>query len=164
MPLPPPEPPLIYRPAGRVILLDEHDRILLFRFVAPHLAAPVWITPGGGLKPGETFEEGAARELREETGLACDLGPCVWSRRYVLEAGGRRVDMDQRFYVVRCASFEPSRDGWEDEEHAMLESHRWWAHAEIAGSAEHFAPRAIASLLPSIIAGDYPAAPIDCGV
>ena len=34
---------------------------------------PVWVLPGGGLDPGETPEEGALRELLEETGFQCTL-------------------------------------------------------------------------------------------
>ena len=158
------EKPLVHRPAGRVILIDDRDRVLLFHFRDPRRDGAWWITPGGGLKPGENFEQGAGRELREETGLSCDLGPCVWTRRYTLDDGDRRVDMDQRFYVVRCTSFEPSRDGWEEDEHAMLQGHRWWTVGEIAASPELFSPRRIAALLPPIIAGDYPARPIETGI
>jgi 8-oxo-dGTP diphosphatase len=36
-----------------------------------------WTLPKGKLEPGESDEEGALREVEEETGLACDLGPEV---------------------------------------------------------------------------------------
>ncbi|MEM8738359.1 MAG: NUDIX domain-containing protein [Planctomycetota bacterium] len=58
------------RHAARVLLLDARGRILLFRFVDPVTAAPFWITPGGGLDPGETHREAAQRELKEETGIS----------------------------------------------------------------------------------------------
>ena len=80
MPLPVP------RLAARVLLLDEGSRILLFRGGDP--AAPErgtwWFTPGGGLEPGETRHQGAARELFEETGLRVSpdsLGEPVLCRR-----------------------------------------------------------------------------------
>lgn len=158
-----PDAPL-YRRAARVLLIDDRDRILLFRVVLGHLKRPLWITPGGGLNPGETFEAGAVRELHEETGLACELGPCVWTRRHVFEFQGRVLDEDERIFVARCAAFEPSRDGWEPHEHHFMDQHRWWTVDEIAASEDYFAPRRLAELLLPIVAGDYPAQPIDAGV
>ncbi len=47
----------------RVVLVDG-DKILLLR----HTYIPGWHFPGGGVDPGETVDEAAAREMREETG------------------------------------------------------------------------------------------------
>ncbi len=33
-----------------------------------------WSLPKGKLEPGESFEDGALREVEEETGLRCELG------------------------------------------------------------------------------------------
>jgi ADP-ribose pyrophosphatase YjhB (NUDIX family) len=35
--------------------------------------APYWSIPGGKLELGETFEDGAARELKEELGIDADV-------------------------------------------------------------------------------------------
>ncbi len=48
----------------RLLVLNGED-VLLIR----HTYQPGWFMPGGGLKRHETLEEGARRELREETGL-----------------------------------------------------------------------------------------------
>ena len=46
-----------YRPTSRVLVLDSRDRLLLLLLEDPKLAIPrLWITPGGGVDPGETFE------------------------------------------------------------------------------------------------------------
>ncbi len=41
-----------------------------------------WSLPKGKLEPGETFEEAALREVREETGLDCLLGRFVSHTEY----------------------------------------------------------------------------------
>jgi 8-oxo-dGTP pyrophosphatase MutT (NUDIX family) len=60
--------PLRWRRAGRVIVLDPDDRVLLFRYDDGPPNGRHWCTPGGGLNDGETYAAGARRELAEETG------------------------------------------------------------------------------------------------
>ena len=94
------------RNTARVLLVDGDERVLLFRCrVDADLQdrGHMWITPGGGVQPGETLAEAAVRELHEETGLSlaeADLGPAVarcsgewsWRRR-------RYLAVDTFFYV-----------------------------------------------------------------
>lgn len=47
----------------RVVMVDG-DKVLLLR----HTYIPGWHFPGGGVDPGETVDEAAMREVREETG------------------------------------------------------------------------------------------------
>ncbi|HWT94564.1 MAG TPA: NUDIX domain-containing protein [Solirubrobacteraceae bacterium] len=57
-------------PATVVLILDDQDRLLLIRrAVNPY--AGEWDTPGGFLTPGESAEDCARREVREE--LGCDI-------------------------------------------------------------------------------------------
>jgi 8-oxo-dGTP pyrophosphatase MutT (NUDIX family) len=48
----------------RVLMIDGDKKIYLIR----HTYAPGWHFPGGGIEPGETAEQGAAREVSEESG------------------------------------------------------------------------------------------------
>lgn len=57
---------------GIGILVWRAGRVLLGRRLGAH-GAGQWAAPGGKLEFGEGFEECAARELAEETGL--ELGP-----------------------------------------------------------------------------------------
>lgn len=54
---------------GTVVLLENErgEVLLLRRAIAPHVGE--WDTPGGFLNADETLEEGAGREVLEETGL-----------------------------------------------------------------------------------------------
>jgi 8-oxo-dGTP pyrophosphatase MutT (NUDIX family) len=146
-----------------VLLLDPSDRLLLFRVDLRD--RPLWITPGGGLEGGESFEQAARRELWEETGIRSELGPCVWVRRHVFEFQGVWLDEVERFFVVRLeSSAEVSRASWLAHEHTFMTDHRWWQAAEIACSKDYFAPKLMSQLLPPLLAGDYPSEPIDAGV
>ena len=53
--------------AGRVVLVKRRYEPLAGR----------WSLPGGTLELGETLETGAAREMREETGLYVKIGPTI---------------------------------------------------------------------------------------
>ena len=68
------------RRASRVLLMGPEQQLLLF--LARDSSRPGhhwWVTPGGGLQIGESFEEAASRELHEETGLRVPIGQWVWT-------------------------------------------------------------------------------------
>ena len=152
--------PIGARPAARVLVVSDDDRLLLLQGRSIG-SDPWWVSPGGGLLPGESFEEAALRELLEETGFRAPIGPCVWTRRHRFEWYGKPHDQDERFFVARVGRAveprPPNADGY-------IVGYRWWTHAEIAASDDDFSPRRLATFLPPILAGEYPATPFDAGV
>ena len=61
---------LPYRPAAGVMLLNHEGNVWVGQRLDSTLEA--WQMPQGGLDPGEAAEDGALRELTEETGIGRD--------------------------------------------------------------------------------------------
>lgn len=57
------------------VIVDAGKVVLVRRRYEP--LAGQWSLPGGTLELGETLETGAAREMREETGLHVEVGPII---------------------------------------------------------------------------------------
>ncbi len=156
----------IVRPAARVLLFDERERLLMIRTHVPLTSdRTIWLTPGGGLEPGEAFRAAAARELFEETGLRdVPLSGCVWKRRHVFEWNAQQVEARERYYVGRVVGTPAVHEAVASDTEDMLE-YRWWSLAEIQASAdvETFVPRALPTLLPPIVRGDLPPEPLQIG-
>lgn len=144
------------RQAARVILFDEHDRVLLFRGVDSTIAdaTPWWFTPGGGLEPGETPREAALREVREETGLSLESvsGP-VYEQE--MDFTFEDVDLHQyeQFFVAHVHEFAITVEGRTDlEKRTMLES-RWWSLDELENTTETIYPAVLAKLVRAQLTG-----------
>jgi 8-oxo-dGTP pyrophosphatase MutT (NUDIX family) len=145
-----------HRPAARVVLVDDCDRTLLLRGGDP--ARPGlrwWFTPGGGLNPGESSAEGAARELFEETGLRVDptdLGDPVWHQVTEFSYDNRRYRQDQHFYLYRVPEWQIDTAGFDPEERLTIDAHRWWSAAELDTTDETVYPEELADLLRRFLA------------
>ncbi len=148
------------RAAARVILLDENDRLLYLRAHENSTGKAFWVMPGGGLDQSESFENAAVREVREETGLEIDLGPCVWFRHHTYSWERREHNQFEVFFVART----PATDIGPWKQDVYISGHRWWTLAELKASKEVFSPRNVATLLEPILAGCHPSEPFDCGV
>ena len=140
------------RAAARVILLDGQERVLLFRGIDP--AEPErgtwWITPGGGLDPGETPAQGAARELFEESGLRLapqDLGTPVFERVAEFVFDGQAYRQAEQFFLARVEVHEVDTAGFTALEVAAVLEHRWWSAQELRSTDAVVYPAVLADVL-----------------
>jgi len=166
-PMPEPQRTPEDREAARVVLLDPQQRILLLRCRSGHGdGTHFWITPGGGLEPGETHEQAARRELREEVGLEdAELGPHLWSRTHTFPWLGRLLRQHERFYLCRLDEpIEVRRHLNTPDELNFLTGHRWWSvQALLEAEHERFAPRHLGRLLQNLLEQGVPRQPREIG-
>jgi 8-oxo-dGTP pyrophosphatase MutT (NUDIX family) len=147
------ETELPVRLAGRVIVLDPGDRVLLFRYDDPAPNGRHWATPGGGLEPGEDHHAGARRELAEETGwddvpvravpvldrwITMLYGDCLVRQREVFFLA--RVSIDQRALGEVAAMHVSDR----------IAATSWWTLAELDSTEEAVWPEGLADLVRSL--------------
>jgi 8-oxo-dGTP pyrophosphatase MutT (NUDIX family) len=143
----------------RVVRPARSGRVLLFRAaLASRSAEHWWELPGGGIEPGESYAEAAAREIREETGLQISpdqVGPPRWRRSATWTARGiRRLQHE----VVVAAGIDADRPAITDggRTPAEVEEYseaRWWQVADVLSSSERFYPGRLPQLLPAFLAG-----------
>ncbi|MGS2805220.1 NUDIX hydrolase [Nocardia sp. MW-W600-9] len=123
------------RTSARVVLLDEHDRVLLLRGHDPMLPeVAFWFTVGGGVEPGESLRDAAVRELYEETGQRVDpaalRGP-LWRRVAVFPFNGELIRSEELFFTLRAPSFEWRPAALNALERRTITDHRWCTPADI---------------------------------
>lgn len=104
--------------------------------------------PKGHVDPGESPEQAAAREVREEGGVETELLEKLGDVRYFYQRDGRRIFKRVRFFLFAYRGGSP--EDHDDE----VEEARWMPLAEAASALSYAGEREMVERALSAIASD----------
>lgn len=84
--------------AGGLVVKD--GKVLLVKVVNLK-GDEIWTFPKGHLDPGETAEQAAVREVREETGWACEIEGKLMDARYIFTRSQGKVSKTVHWFLMR---------------------------------------------------------------
>ena len=159
----------VSRVGARLIILDDADRVLLINETYDDGSEAGrwrhWLTPGGGVEPGESLASAASREVFEETGMRIELGPGsveVHRDRRAWSWAGVTYDQVDHYFAARVAApFDVHPGGLTEMERQTVKGARWWTESEILASADVFVPPDLGPVLTGLLApGGGPRRPV----
>ena len=123
--------PVRHRTTARVLPVNGRGEVLLLHGWDPvQPDAPYWFSIGGAADGDEPLVAAAAREMREETGLAiepADLGDPVAHENIEFDWGFWHLVQDQTFFALRLDDTTGLHfDGLEPLEKGTIDQAAWW--------------------------------------
>lgn len=128
-------------------------------FVIVHRRRPrLWALPKGTPNAGETLEQTAVRETREETGLQVEVEEAIRSISYYFVRGSVRFHKTVHFYLMRATGGD-----LEQHDHEFDEV-RWAPVAEAIELLTHATERSVAERAAQLLAARAPESRLSGGV
>ena len=153
------------RQAVRGLLLTPGEELLLMKVQFPWVRGEMWITPGGGVRGGESNREALVREMHEETGCErIEVGPEVWRREHLWDHVAPPVLQREQYFLLRCERFEPCTGGLRDGgERDWFGGFRWWRIDQLPDQDPMFAPTQLGKLMRTLLREGVPHNPVRIG-
>ncbi|HEX2884589.1 MAG TPA: NUDIX hydrolase [Candidatus Limnocylindria bacterium] len=131
--------------AGGVVhrVHDGHVEVVLVHRRSPRL----WALPKGTPDSGETIEETALRETREETGLEVEIVAPLHSIRYFFVRGSTRFHKTVHFFLMRAVGGSP------DAHDAEFDEVRWATASEALALLTHATERSVVERALTLLEG-----------
>lgn len=104
------------------VLIEKDNRYLLIKEAAPKWEEK-WFFPGGNVKDGESPEEGAVRETKEEAGCRVILNGIIYVRYYSSFFEGK-------LHVFYAATVVGDEIKTAEDKHSL--SVKWFSYDELA--------------------------------
>ncbi|RBP61043.1 NUDIX domain-containing protein [Alkalibaculum bacchi] len=152
------------RERASALLISSNNRIFLFKFKFSSMfenGKTLWITPGGGVKEGETYEATLRRELYEELGLEILIeSKYVYARKKVFtDKKGIEFLSDERYFIVKVNNEIVIYENMTNNEKENTKAGKWWSLEEIQSSNEKFFVDGLDKILENILSNNIPSSP-----
>lgn len=153
------------RKSSQAILLNPEDKIFLFKFEFAMLSGcnTLWVTPGGGVEDGESFQQALSREIYEELGIEIK-GNFKWiyyrNKPFTTKSGEEFIS-EERYYLVKIGYSNINFENMDYFEQRLTKDWKWWTVEEIMHSSETFFSDNLGEKLIKLINGCIPDEPIE---
>lgn len=152
----------VHRVAVRLLPVSPDGRVLLLQGQDPARPGDLhWVSVGGAVDPGETHEQAAVRELREETGIVGDVadlvGP-IGEGVHPFSWAGTDYVSHSTFYAIALPGDVAVRfDGLEEAEVGNILQSAWWTPDDLRAdgtAASDDLPAMMTTAIDAVLGGE----------